>query len=70
MFNWIKSLFGKGKIRVTLVTSDGMTGSAVVPYVGDIDTLDMVEFKDYVKREVLVEHGKIVTSMKIIGYTR
>jgi hypothetical protein len=67
MFNFIKKLFGEGKIRAEIECDDGSKGVVKIPYIGDLDTLDMVEFKDHVQRRCLVDYGKRVTKINITG---
>jgi len=64
---WFKRLFGEGKIRAELTFSDGTSGVAKMPYEGDISTLDENELKLYVANYCLVEYGKTLTKMQIIG---
>ena len=44
MFDWIKSLFGKGTIYFDFVCDDGSSGRGSTPYIGDPDTFDKNEF--------------------------
>ena len=68
MFDFIKKLFGEGKIRVEITFDDGAYASAKVPYIGDINTLDVAELKNHVKRLCLVEYGRRATNVNIIGW--
>jgi len=68
MFDSIKRWFGEGKIRTEVTMDDGSTGTVKVPYIGDISTLDVLELKTTIKRRLLVEHGKKVVDVKIIGW--
>lgn len=68
MFDWIKRLFGEGKIRARIACSDGSTGTVTVPYIGDIDTLDEEELGETIRRQVFVDYGKRVTSVAILGW--
>jgi hypothetical protein len=61
-------MFGEGKIRVEITFDDGSHASAKVPYIGDINTLDVVELKNHVKRLCLVEYGRRATGVNIIGW--
>lgn len=67
MFDWIKKLYGEGKIRVECVLSGGRKCTVKMPYVGDIDTMDEIEVIQTAKDYVKVEHGLIVVSAKIVG---
>jgi len=68
MFDFIKRLYGEGKIRARIVCDDGSTGTATVPYIGDIDTLDENEMSETIRSQVFVNYGKRVTTVKIIGW--
>lgn len=68
MFDFIKRLFGEGKIRARIKCDDGSTGTATVPYIGDIDTLDEEELGETIRRQVFVNYGKRVTSVTILGW--
>lgn len=68
MFDFIRRMFGEGKIRAEITCDDGSTGTVKVPYIGDIDTLDTSEFREEVRRQVLVNYGKRVTTVNIIGW--
>lgn len=68
MFTWLKRLFGEGKIRVNFVLENGKHGVAKVPYIGDIDGLDLRTLKNHVKKQVLVETGFNVTDLTVIGW--
>ena len=68
MFDFVKRLYGEGKIRAEVDFADGSFAVVKVPYIGDIDTLDLGEFRADIRRKCLVDHGKYVTSVKIIGW--
>lgn len=68
MFDFIKRMFGEGKIRARIVCSDGTTGVAKVPYIGDISTLNEDELKETIRQTVFVEYGKHVTSVTVLGW--
>ena len=67
MFEFIRKMFGEGKIRTEIVCDDGSTGVVKVSYTGDLATLDHDELKQHVKNWCLVEHGLRVVSVKITG---
>ncbi len=67
MFEFIRKMFGEGKIRTEVVCDDGTKGVVKVSYTGDLSTLDVLEFTKHVKNVCLVEHGRRVVSVKITG---
>jgi hypothetical protein len=67
MFDFIKKMFGEGKIRADVVFEDGSIGTVKVPYIGDIGTLSYCEFETDMKRKIYVEHGRKVRSVTIVG---
>ena len=68
MFDWIKKLFGEGKIRLEFTDNTGKVYVGRVPYIGDIDTLDVEELRDQVSKQWFVEHGTRIVDFKILGY--
>jgi len=66
---FFRRLFGKGKIRVDGVTTNGQTFTARMPYEGDRTTLDSVEVREKVKREMFYQHGLRVKTMTITVIT-
>lgn len=62
MFDWIKKLFGEGKIRAEFELADGRSGIAKVPYIGQYDENKMLA---HIKNSMQVEYGSKVTSLKI-----
>jgi len=68
MFDFIKRMFGEGKIRAKITCDDGTTGTATVPYIGDIDTLNETELKATIRNQVFVNYGKRVTAVSILGW--
>jgi hypothetical protein len=64
----IKRLFGEGKIRVKIRTSDGRTGTTKVKYIGVIDNMYEQELKEHIIKRAYVEEGITVTSVEILGY--
>ncbi len=70
MFDSIKRLFGEGKIRAEVTFNDGSFTAVKVPYMGDIDTLDAAEFRENIRRQMLVDYGMRVASVNIIGWTQ
>jgi hypothetical protein len=68
MFDFIKRLFGEGKIRIEAETLDGRGVVLKVPYIGDIDTLDVEELKLDLMHRCYVEHGERIHKLQITGY--
>lgn len=68
MFDAIKRMFGEGKILAEITFDDGLFTAVKVPYIGDIDTLDTTEFRENIRRQMLVDYGKRVTGVNIIGW--
>jgi tetrahydromethanopterin S-methyltransferase subunit A len=71
MLDWIKSLFGKGKIRIEFegIDRDGkmVSGDGKMPYIGRFTEEDAIaEFK----RKILYEHGVSVTDVKIVAHIK
>ena len=71
MFNWIKKQFGEGRILIEGALVDGTTFTAKIPYIGDINTLDEGELFDKLRRDIRVNHNKIVdvSTLRIVDYT-
>lgn len=69
MLDWIKSLFGRGKVRVTWSGFDTrgqiITGNAKAPYIGKWDESAMTS---YIKQQLLYQHGVTVTQIQIISH--
>lgn len=69
MIDWIKSWFGKGRVRVEWEGFDrsGLkrSGNARAPYVGVWDEEAM---KDYISQKLSYQHGIMVTSIKIVAH--
>jgi len=65
MFDWIKKLFGEGKVRVEFTLTDGRTGVAKAKYIGDPSTFDVEEFK----ARIYVEYGASVKSIDGITFS-
>ena len=66
--DWLKRLFGEGKIRVEMITADGRKGVGVIPYTGDISELDATEFKRDVIEQIWVSKGERVKEVTIVGW--
>jgi hypothetical protein len=71
MIDWIKSLFGKGKIRVEFKGLDRngktVSGDGKMPYIGRFTEEDAIAD---IKRKILYEHGVIVTDIKIVAHLK
>lgn len=69
MINWIKSLFGRGRVRVewTGLNQSGksVSGNAKAPYVGTWDEDAMIR---YVKQQLLYQHGVVTTQIQIVAH--
>ena len=68
MFDWLKRLAGEGKIRTSVTFTNGQSATVKVPYIGDINTLDMGELKIYIRKFCFVEYGLRVDTITIDGY--
>jgi hypothetical protein len=64
------ALFGQGKIRCEITTHEGDEGVVKIPYVGCLATTSEDELREYVRNEMLVEHGLHLKTFKIIGATQ
>ena len=64
MINWLKSLFGKGKVRVHFLASNGQTGYAKIPYVGEYDEEELIR---QFKKAALVEEGLKIVSVRVVA---
>jgi hypothetical protein len=69
MLDFIKRMFGEGEIRARIACDDGSTGTAKVPYIGDIETMNEAELSETIRQQVFVKYGKRVTSVNIIGWS-
>lgn len=71
MFDWIKSWFGKGKVRIEFRGLDkngkAVSGDAKIPYVGKFDELDAL---DEFKEQIMYKHGILVTSCNIVAHIK
>ena len=69
MFDWIKSLFGRGKVRAEWEGIDKYgnvkSGDAKAPYIGSYDETAM---KDFISRQLLFEYGITATKIDIIAH--
>jgi hypothetical protein len=68
MFDFIRRLFGQGRVRVEFNYLEGSsirTGLARVPYQGEWDEQACL---DYVRNELIIEHGIYPIKMKIVGH--
>lgn len=70
MFDWFKSLFGKGKVRVEFTTHEGQKGSFKIDYIGDLNTLNEDELRENCRRHLMVEHRQNLKTFRIVGLTR
>lgn len=65
MFDWLRSLFGEGKIRCLFQTEDGQTGHAKVPYTGSLDTITELELLEQVCAILRTEQGIKIKRIRI-----
>jgi hypothetical protein len=69
MIDWIKSWFGKGRVRAewTGIDRSGklVSGDAKAPYVGTWDEDAMIK---YIKDELMYQHGVTVTKIQIVAH--
>lgn len=68
MFDWIKKLFGEGKIRVEFTDESGKEFIGKVPYIGDITTIEEEELKEEISNQWLVKTGARIVDFKIVGW--
>jgi len=68
MFDFIKKMFGEGKIRTEVHFDDGSFIVVKVPYIGDINTLDATELRETIRQRMLVDYGKRTTTIHILGW--
>lgn len=71
MLDWIKSLFGKGKVRIEFKGLDkngkAVSGTAKMPYVGKFDELDALE---EFKEQIMYKHGILVLNCDIVAHIK
>jgi hypothetical protein len=69
MLDWIKSWFGKGRVRLEFQgidrTGNIVTGDGRVPYVGRYTEQDVIA---YFKRELMYKHGVSATQVTIVQH--
>ncbi len=69
MLDWIRSLFGRGRVRVEFEgidkTGKVVNGDGKVPYIGRYTEQDVVA---YFKKELLYQHGVIATKVEVIQH--
>jgi hypothetical protein len=68
MFDFIRRLFGQGRVRVEFNYLEGSsirTSSARVPYVGQWDEQACL---DYARNQLIVEHGIYPIKMKVASH--
>ena len=67
--DWLKSLFGKGKIRVEFKGIDRngklVEGDGKMPYIGKFTEEDAIA---ELKQKILYEHGITVTEVTIVAH--
>ena len=68
MFDFIRKLFGKGKLRFEGTTTDGQSYAIKIKYTGDIRTLDMEECRRKVRQALAIEKGVIMDTCVYKGY--
>jgi hypothetical protein len=65
VFDFIKRMFGEGKIRAEFICSDGTSGSVKAPYIGQYIESEVLE---HLKNAIEVEYGKKITHIKIVAH--
>jgi tetrahydromethanopterin S-methyltransferase subunit A len=69
MLDWIKSLFGKGRVRIEFEGIDKtgkiVTGDGKFPYVGLYTEEDVIS---HFKKELMYKHGVSVTKIEIVQH--
>ena len=68
MWNFIKSLFGEGKIRFEAHLSGGDKIVGKASYVGSLATFDEEEFKSDLKADIQRKTGEGVSNIKILEF--
>ena len=66
MFDWLKRLHGEGAVRAEFMCSDGTTGTAKQSYIGEYVESEIIQ---HIKDKILIDHDKIITSIKIVAHT-
>lgn len=69
MFDFIRRLFGEGKVRVSFTTVEGRNGAMIIDYLGDPKSIDMGELEQHTRDKLLVEHGLHMKTFKFVGIT-
>ena len=65
MFDFIKKMFGEGKVRAEFILADGRQGIVKVPYIGQYNEAELITG---VKDKMFVEYGVRCTSLKVVGH--
>lgn len=58
-------LFGSGKVRCEFTDSNGRTGTIKVPYEGAPDKEEILK---HIRAAYAVEHGALLTELKIVAW--
>lgn len=69
MFDYIRQLFGKGKLRFEGETTNGRSYAIKLKYTGDIRTLDLDDCRRKVRQALAVEQGVVMKTCIYKGYT-
>ncbi len=71
MLDWIRSLFGRGRVRIEFEgidqTGNIVSGDGKVPYIGRYTEQDVIA---YFKKELLYQHGVSATKVEIIQHIK
>lgn len=67
MFNWLRKLFGDGKVRIELITVDGKQGQATAPFVGDVGKTPEKELLADIVNQIFVDKGWKIAKIRILG---
>ena len=65
--DWLKRMFGEGKIRMEVTLADGTKGVLKMSYIGSLATADADEIKEEATNRLYVEKGLTVRSIRILG---
>lgn len=69
MLDWIKSWFGKGKIRVEFkgINREGkiVSGDGKMPYIGKWDEAAAIE---QFKEQAMYKYGVVITELNIVAH--
>lgn len=68
MIDWIKSFFGKGKLRYRVyVANSNRYYNVKVPYVGVLTDRDIEKTREFVRRETAKKYRERVSRVEFMG---